>query len=149
MRSRRLPLLFVAAMAVASFGQAWTSLSAKSLTFDEVVYIPAGYSYVTTGDYRLNPEHPPLATWEPIVGHVLAASGTFGLVHAAMLLAGRVAPVGVAGLGAVGFKKNSGNGVRNVLVLTVGFGGQSGATVVSLPDSTTNGSPESSDVAGT
>lgn len=38
----------------------WTTLRNESLTFDEVTYIPAGYSYVVTGDYRLNPEHPPL-----------------------------------------------------------------------------------------
>lgn len=31
-----------------------------SLTFDEIAHIPAGYSYVTKFDYRLNPEHPPL-----------------------------------------------------------------------------------------
>ncbi|MCK4635633.1 MAG: glycosyltransferase family 39 protein [Candidatus Moranbacteria bacterium] len=31
-----------------------------SLTFDEVAHIPAGYSYVSEFDYRLNPEHPPL-----------------------------------------------------------------------------------------
>lgn len=29
-------------------------------TFDEVAHIPAGYSYVTQHDMRLNPEHPPL-----------------------------------------------------------------------------------------
>src|SRR5262245_1465246 len=28
--------------------------------YDECVYPAAGYSYVTTGDYRINPEHPPL-----------------------------------------------------------------------------------------
>lgn len=27
---------------------------------DEVAHIPAGYSYIKFGDYRLNPEHPPL-----------------------------------------------------------------------------------------
>ncbi len=27
---------------------------------DEFAHIPAGFSYITTGDYRLNPEHPPL-----------------------------------------------------------------------------------------
>ncbi len=43
-------------MTIASFSLAWTD----SLTFDEVAHIPAGYSYVTQGDYRLNPEHPPL-----------------------------------------------------------------------------------------
>ncbi len=31
-----------------------------SLTYDEVAHIPAGYSYVSEFDYRLNPEHPPL-----------------------------------------------------------------------------------------
>lgn len=51
----------VALLCALVFAQAWTSLRHKSLTFDEVVYIPAGYSYVVTGDYRLNPEHPPLA----------------------------------------------------------------------------------------
>ena len=29
-------------------------------TFDEIAHIPAGYSYVTQHDTRLNPEHPPL-----------------------------------------------------------------------------------------
>lgn len=29
-------------------------------TYDEIAHIPAGYSYVTEGDFRLNPEHPPL-----------------------------------------------------------------------------------------
>lgn len=27
---------------------------------DEIAHIPSGYTYVTKGDYRLNPEHPPL-----------------------------------------------------------------------------------------
>ena len=27
---------------------------------DEIAHVPAGYSYVTKADYRLNPEHPPL-----------------------------------------------------------------------------------------
>ncbi|TSD02071.1 MAG: Uncharacterized protein Athens071425_169 [Parcubacteria group bacterium Athens0714_25] len=31
-----------------------------SATFDEVAHIPAGYSYLTKQDMRLNPEHPPL-----------------------------------------------------------------------------------------
>ncbi len=51
----------VAFLCVAAGAQAWTSLRTKSLTFDELTYIPAGYSYVVTGDYRINPEHPPLA----------------------------------------------------------------------------------------
>jgi 4-amino-4-deoxy-L-arabinose transferase-like glycosyltransferase len=31
-----------------------------SLTNDELVHIPAGYQYLRTGNFRLNPEHPPL-----------------------------------------------------------------------------------------
>ncbi|HUD21034.1 MAG TPA: glycosyltransferase family 39 protein [Candidatus Saccharimonadales bacterium] len=33
---------------------------ADSQTTDEAVHISAGYSYLTTNDYRFNPEHPPL-----------------------------------------------------------------------------------------
>ncbi|MFZ5559479.1 MAG: ArnT family glycosyltransferase [Patescibacteria group bacterium] len=32
----------------------------ESATMDEVAHIPAGYSYLTQRDMRLNPEHPPL-----------------------------------------------------------------------------------------
>lgn len=31
-----------------------------SATMDELAHIPAGFSYITQFDYRLNPEHPPL-----------------------------------------------------------------------------------------
>jgi len=31
-----------------------------SATHDETSHLPAGYSYLTTGDFRLNPQHPPL-----------------------------------------------------------------------------------------
>lgn len=37
------------------------SMRAESQTVDEGVHLTAGYSYWRTGDYRLNPEHPPLA----------------------------------------------------------------------------------------
>ncbi|MBI3076013.1 MAG: glycosyltransferase family 39 protein [Deltaproteobacteria bacterium] len=36
------------------------SLRQKTVTGDEVAHIPAGYAYLTTGEFRLNPEHPPL-----------------------------------------------------------------------------------------
>src|SRR4030042_2820149 len=36
-----------------------TSLGDAAI-MDEVAHIPAGYTYVKFGDYRLNPEHPPL-----------------------------------------------------------------------------------------
>lgn len=47
--------IIVAFLAVSMF-LAWDD----ALTFDEIAHIPAGYSYVTQHDYRLNPEHPPL-----------------------------------------------------------------------------------------
>ena len=50
----------LAALCACVFLQAYSSLRIKSLTFDELAYIPAGYSYVRTGDYRLNKEQPPL-----------------------------------------------------------------------------------------
>src|SRR3989344_9549794 len=37
------------------------SAQKDALTFDELAHIPAGYSYLTQQDYRINPEHPPLA----------------------------------------------------------------------------------------
>jgi hypothetical protein len=47
-------------LCAAVFVQAVGSMRQKSLTYDELAYIPAGYSYVATGDFRLNPEQPPL-----------------------------------------------------------------------------------------
>ena len=49
----------------------------------------------------------------PSVGHVLAASGVFGIAHAAM-----------------GLARHPGR----VLALTVGFGGQNGATLIEAPE---------------
>ena len=47
-------LLVLAAVQITS---AWR----ESETWDEAGDLVAGYSYLSTGDYRLNPEHPPLA----------------------------------------------------------------------------------------
>jgi hypothetical protein len=38
-----------------------TSFLQESPTFDETVHLFSGYSYVRWGDFRANPEHPPLA----------------------------------------------------------------------------------------
>lgn len=46
----------LAFMFVLMFASAWDD----TLTFDEIAHIPAGYSYLTQRDMRLNPEHPPL-----------------------------------------------------------------------------------------
>jgi hypothetical protein len=43
-------------MFILLFCSAWKD----SATMDEQAHIPAGYSYLTEKDYRLNPEHPPL-----------------------------------------------------------------------------------------
>jgi hypothetical protein len=37
-----------------------SSSMGDSASFDEVAHIPAAYSYIQYGDYRINPEHPPL-----------------------------------------------------------------------------------------
>lgn len=42
------------------FTTMYLSSKGDSAIVDEIAHIPSGYSYVTTGDYRLNPEHPPL-----------------------------------------------------------------------------------------
>ncbi len=52
--------IVLAVLCAAVFAQAFGSARQKSLTYDELSYIPAGYSYVATGDFRLNPEQPPL-----------------------------------------------------------------------------------------
>lgn len=49
-------LLFTILLLAISF----SSLRQKSATSDEVAHIPAGYTYVKLGDFRMNPEHPPL-----------------------------------------------------------------------------------------
>lgn len=42
------------------FGLGISSMANDSATVDEVAHISAAYSYLHYGDYRLNPEHPPL-----------------------------------------------------------------------------------------
>jgi hypothetical protein len=52
-----LTILFLAVLSAAQV----ISMGQESQTYDEAVHLAAGYSYLTTGDYRLNPEHPPLS----------------------------------------------------------------------------------------
>ena len=54
---------FFVIVAVLLGAMAWmmvVSVEAESQTWDEAMHLAAGYSYWKTGDYRLNPEHPPL-----------------------------------------------------------------------------------------
>ena len=50
-----------AALLLAFWLQMFFALPKLSATSDEVAHLPAGYTYWTTRDFRLNPEHPPLA----------------------------------------------------------------------------------------
>ncbi|MDB5178284.1 MAG: hypothetical protein JWN01_227 [Patescibacteria group bacterium] len=52
--------LIAAVMLAAMFGLGLGSMAGNSAIVDEIAHIPAGYSYLHYGDYRLNPEHPPL-----------------------------------------------------------------------------------------
>ncbi len=57
------PALFVVlitALVIAAVIRSSITTSLDGFTFDEAYHIGAGMSYVQTGDFRLNPEHPPL-----------------------------------------------------------------------------------------
>jgi Dolichyl-phosphate-mannose-protein mannosyltransferase len=51
----------VCALLFAFWIQMFLALPKLSATTDEVAHLPAGYTYWVTHDFRLNPEHPPLA----------------------------------------------------------------------------------------
>lgn len=57
---RRGPLLVCATLIAAFLAQGWWFIRANSQTHDEAVHFTAGYSYLATHEFRLNPEHPPL-----------------------------------------------------------------------------------------
>jgi len=58
--NKRKECLIVALFLVIFFALALHSITQKSIINDELVHITAGYSYLKTGDFRLNTEHPPL-----------------------------------------------------------------------------------------
>ena len=58
--SNRLTNIIAVGLLVFVFIIAFLSIRDDSLTSDELVHLPAGYSYLTQKDMRLNPEHPPL-----------------------------------------------------------------------------------------
>jgi 4-amino-4-deoxy-L-arabinose transferase-like glycosyltransferase len=58
--SNRITNLIAAILLVFMFLVAVSSIKEDSLTMDELAHLPAGYSYLTQQDMRLNPEHPPL-----------------------------------------------------------------------------------------
>ncbi|HYU33256.1 MAG TPA: hypothetical protein VEW48_13935 [Thermoanaerobaculia bacterium] len=55
-----LGLIALVALALFAGGRAWWATRLDGMTLDEPYHIASGVSYVRTGDFRLNPEHPPL-----------------------------------------------------------------------------------------
>jgi len=53
--------LLIGVLLTLGTGLALTSLETDSVTFDETFHLGSGYSFWKTGDYRLTPDHPPLA----------------------------------------------------------------------------------------
>ena len=60
-RSRRYVLPVVIGLLILHALLALSSIHGSNATCDEFAHLTAGYSYFTTGDWRLVPEHPPLA----------------------------------------------------------------------------------------
>ncbi len=58
--SNRLTYIIAGILLTILFFVAVFSMKDDSATFDELAHTPAGYSYLSQRDYRLNPEHPPL-----------------------------------------------------------------------------------------
>ena len=64
---RWLNIVVLVTILVAFCLQALLALPKLSATNDEAVHLASGFSYWQTRDFRLNPEHPPLAklVWRP------------------------------------------------------------------------------------
>ena len=60
-RRNRLVYIAVAGLLILMFVISIFVMRKDSAIVDEIAHIPAGYSYVEKQDFRLNPEHPPLA----------------------------------------------------------------------------------------
>ena len=58
-RSRRRERLLLVLLLGALFFQEFCSARLLNASSDETMHLPAGYTYWKTGDFRLNPEHPP------------------------------------------------------------------------------------------
>ena len=58
--SNRLTNLIAALLLLIVFLLCFFSMKGDSATMDEMSHIPAGYSYLSQKDFRINPEHPPL-----------------------------------------------------------------------------------------
>ncbi len=59
--TRPMQAVLVAVLLLGFLGAASYSLRLESATFDETAHLPAGLAYLERFDFRMNPEHPPLA----------------------------------------------------------------------------------------
>ncbi|GJM26327.1 MAG: glycosyl transferase [Phycisphaerae bacterium] len=67
--STRWTIAVVGTLCIVHYVLAVTSVLNKSNTYDEIAHLTRGYSYFITGDYRLEPPHPPLAhVWAALPG---------------------------------------------------------------------------------
>jgi len=57
---RRETALILAAFAVVFAGLAWYTIRQTSATWDEPMHLAAGHAALTSGDFRVDPSHPPL-----------------------------------------------------------------------------------------
>lgn len=57
---RSLPIIVIFLIVISAVVRSSITTSLDSFTYDEAYHIGAGVAYVETGDFRLNPEHPPL-----------------------------------------------------------------------------------------
>ena len=71
-----LPVLVAGVLIACFVAQCLLSMRQQSATFDEPVYIAAGYSYVETGDFRLKQDAPPLVS--TLSGVALKIGTAFG-----------------------------------------------------------------------
>lgn len=55
------PILLVGVASITFVALALAAMWKDATVNDEIAHLPAGYTYWKTGDFRLNPEHPPLA----------------------------------------------------------------------------------------
>jgi hypothetical protein len=56
----KLALIGASFLAIVFVAQGIFFIRANAQTIDEAVHLAAGYSYLATGDFRLDSEHPPL-----------------------------------------------------------------------------------------
>jgi len=68
---------------ITSFGLMFYASHTDSAIMDELAHIPAGYSYVSKLDYRLNPEHPPLVKALAMLPVLMFVQPTFPINNAA------------------------------------------------------------------